>query len=178
MHCKNAVLSCSPELQNQILQGWDSEICSLKFLYAFHLHINLRITDLTEMSQSQEPIQETLLTVFSQVDQYEMVNSTHALFFFFNVYIFIYFWLCWVFIAACRLSLVAASGGYSSLQCSGFSLRWVLLLRSIGSRHTGSVVAVCRLSSCGSWALEHRLSSCGTQAQWLRSMWDLPGPGI
>ena len=29
-------------------------------------------------------------------------------FFFLN---FIYFWLRWVFIAACRLSLVAASGG-------------------------------------------------------------------
>ena len=28
----------------------------------------------------------------------------------------------------------------------------------------------------GSWALEHRLNSCGTQAQ-LCSMWGLPGPG-
>ena len=34
------------------------------------------------------------------------------------------------------------------------------------------------LSSCGSWALERRLSSCGTQAQSLHSMWDLPGPGL
>ncbi|KAJ8788368.1 hypothetical protein J1605_000424 [Eschrichtius robustus] len=25
---------------------------------------------------------------------------------------------------------------------------------------------------------EHRLSSCGTQTYLLRSMWDLPGPGI
>ena len=32
--------------------------------------------------------------------------------------------------------------------------------------------------SCGSWALEHRLSSCSTQAQLLRGIWDLPGPGI
>ena len=30
----------------------------------------------------------------------------------FNFY-FIYFWLCWVFVAACGLSLVAARGGYS-----------------------------------------------------------------
>ena len=35
----------------------------------------------------------------------------------------IYFWLCWVFVAAHGLSLVAASGGYSSLRCAGFSLR-------------------------------------------------------
>ena len=34
-----------------------------------------------------------------------------------------------------------------------------------------------RLSSCGSWALECRLSSCGALAQLLRGMWSLPGPG-
>ena len=32
-----------------------------------------------------------------------------------QIYLFIYFWLCWVFIAVCRLSIDAASGGYSSL---------------------------------------------------------------
>ena len=41
-------------------------------------------------------------------------------------------------------SLVAASGGYSLLQCTG-------------SRCTG-------FSSCGTRALEHRLSSCGSWA--------------
>ena len=35
------------------------------------------------------------------------------------------------------LSLVAVSGGYSWLQCTGFSLRWLLLLRSMGSTHAG-----------------------------------------
>ena len=39
--------------------------------------------------------------------------------------LFIYFWLRWVFVAAHGLSLVAASGGYSSLRCVGFSL-WCL----------------------------------------------------
>ena len=53
------------------------------------------------------------------------------------------------------LSLVAVSGSYSSLQCMGFSLRWLLLLQSAGSRHTGfssSVVVAHRLScsaACG-----------------------------
>ena len=42
------------------------------------------------------------------------------------IYLFIFLWLPWVFVAACRLSLVAASRGYSSLQCSGFSLWWLL----------------------------------------------------
>ena len=36
----------------------------------------------------------------------------------------------------------------------------------------------CGLSSCASWALEHRLSSCGTRASLLHGMWDLPGPGL
>ena len=48
-----------------------------------------------------------------------------------------FYWLRWVFVAACGLSLVAASRGYSLLQCMGFSLRWLLLLRSTGSRARG-----------------------------------------
>ena len=77
-------------------------------------------------------------------------------FIYFNLF---YFWLCWVFIAVHGLSLVAVSGGYSLLQCAGFSLWWLLLLQSMGSRCTG-------------------LSSCGMQAWLLRGMWDLPGPGL
>ena len=92
--------------------------------------------------------------------------------FFFNKFIhFIYFWLHWVFIAARGLSLVAASGGQSSLQCAGLSLQWLLLLPSRGSRCAG-------FSSCGMWALERRLSSCDAQAQLLRGMWDPPWPGL
>ena len=55
------------------------------------------------------------------------------------MYVFIY-WLHWVFVAAHRLSLVVASRGCSLLRCTGFSLRWLLLLRSTGSRRVGSVV--------------------------------------
>ena len=42
--------------------------------------------------------------------------------------IFFFFWLHWVFSAVHGLSLVAASGGYSSLRCMGFSLWWLLFL--------------------------------------------------
>ena len=68
--------------------------------------------------------------------------------FFKKINLFIYFWLCWVFVAAHGLSLVAASRGYSLLRCAGFSLRWLLLLQSTGSRPAG-------------------FSSCSTQAQLL-----------
>ena len=55
-------------------------------------------------------------------------------------------------------SLVAVSGGYALVVvCRLFSWQRLLLLQSRGSRHEG-------FSSCGSWALEHRLSSCGSQA--------------
>ena len=55
-------------------------------------------------------------------------------------YLFIYFWLCWVFVSVQGLSLVAASGGHSSSWCTGLSLSRPLLLRSTSSRHAGSVV--------------------------------------
>ena len=35
---------------------------------------------------------------------------------FLKINLFLSFWLHWVFIAVCRLSLAAASGGYSSLS--------------------------------------------------------------
>ena len=85
--------------------------------------------------------------------------------------LFIYFWLRWVLTAARRLSPVAASRGCSLLWCAGFSLRWLLLLQSTGSRCVG-------FSSCGLRALECRLSSCGALAQLLCGMCNLPGPGL
>ena len=49
---------------------------------------------------------------------------------FYVFYLFIYFWLCWAFFAACGLSLVARSRAYSSLQqiwninCKSLWLPW------------------------------------------------------
>ena len=63
------------------------------------------------------------------------------------IYLFIYFWLCWVFVSVRGLSLVVASGGHSSLRCAGLSLSRPLLLWSTGSRRAGSVV-VARGPSC------------------------------
>ena len=67
---------------------------------------------------------------------------------------FIHFWLWWVFVAARGLSLIAVSRGYSWLGYMAFSLRWLLLLWSTGSRCVG-------FSSCSSWTLERGLSSRG-----------------
>ena len=93
------------------------------------------------------------------------ISNFLCLHFFKFIYLFIfYFCLCCAFIAAHGLSVVEASGGYSSLRCTGFSLLWLVLLRvqALGAR--ASVVMACGLSSCSSQALEHRLSSCGARA--------------
>ena len=42
------------------------------------------------------------------------------------------FSLHWVFVAACGLSLVAVSRGYSLVVFTNFSLQWFLLLQSMG----------------------------------------------
>ena len=76
------------------------------------------------------------------------------------IYLFIYFWLRWVFIAVHGLSLVAASGGYSSLRCTGFSLQWLLSLWSTDSRHVGFI-------SCGTRAQQLWLTGSREPAQQL-----------
>ena len=62
-------------------------------------------------------------------------------------------------------------GATLQLWCEGFSLQWLLLLGSAGSRHSG-------FDSCSSQALEHRLNNCGSQAQMLCGIQDLPKSGI
>ena len=86
-----------------------------------------------------------------------LLSSQGDCFQIFYLFIYLYFCVCWVFVAVRGLSLVAVSRGYYSLRCVGFSLWWLLLLQSMGSRSTG-------FSSCGLWALECRLSSCGARA--------------
>ena len=102
-------------------------------------------------------------------------------------YLFIYFYkFMYLFIFGCIGSSLLHAGflqlwrvgatlrcGVRASRCSGFSC---CRARALGVR--ASVVVAHGLSSCGTWALERRLSSCGTQAQLLRGMWDLPGPGL
>ena len=75
-------------------------------------------------------------------------SKHHSFFFFFwnsFIYLFIYLWLCWVFISVRGLSVVAASGGHSSSRCAGLSLS------------PASLVVEHRLQT-------RRLSSCGSRA--------------
>ena len=49
-------------------------------------------------------------------------HAGHIRSFVLSLYLLIYLWLRWVFIAACGFSLVVPSRGYSSLQGTGFLL--------------------------------------------------------
>ena len=82
------------------------------------------------------------------------------------IYLFIYLWLCWVFVAVHRLSLVAASGaatilrcGVQSSRCGGFCCcgawalgAWASVVVGRGLQSAGSVVVAHGLScstACG-----------------------------
>ena len=99
-----------------------------------------------------------MIAVLVEVAMLFLLQNCSSLNFYFIL--FIYFWLRWVFVVACRLSLVVGNRGYSSLRCAGFSLQWLLLLRSTGSRCTG-------FSSCGTWAQQLWLAGSRVQAQQL-----------
>ena len=89
-------------------------------------------------------INENISTTY--LDKYLRKYKTFTYFFFFLkvlaplIIIYLFIWLCWVFVSVRGLPLAAASGGHSSSRCTGLSLSRPLLLRSTGSRRAGSVV--------------------------------------
>ena len=68
-----------------------------------------------------------------------------VLFFLKFIYLFIYLWLCWGFISACRLSLGVASGGYSAVAARGLLTVVASLVAEHGLQARG-------LQSCGAQA--------------------------
>ena len=81
---------------------------------------------------------------FRTRDQTHIPCIGRRIFFLINLFIYLYFWLCWVFVSVRGLSLVAASGGHSSSRCTGLSLS-----RPLIAEHR---LQMRRLSSCGSRA--------------------------
>ena len=79
--------------------------------------------------------------------------------FFFNFYLFIFFWLCWVFVFVRGLSSSCGKRGPLFIAVRGPLTIAV------------SLVAEHRLQT-------RRLSNCGSRAQLLCGMWDLPRPGL
>ena len=91
-----------------------------------------------------------------------MMLSSFSYFFKKNKFIYFIFDCVGSSLLHVGFSLVAASGGYSLLWCVASHCGGFSRARALGVR--ASVVVARGLSSCGSWALEHRLSSCGARA--------------
>ena len=70
--------------------------------------------------------------LFSHITAIHAFISWIRIFFFFKIYLVSLFWLCWLFIAVRRLSVVAESGSLPWLRFLGFSLQWILLSRGMG----------------------------------------------
>ena len=68
-----------------------------------------------------------------------------------------------------RLFSVKCQVGAIPITVPRLLIAMASLVVSLG--HTG-------FSSCSSWALEHRLNSCGAGAQFFRGMWDPPALGV
>ena len=94
------------------------------------------------------------------------------------LYLFIYFYK-FIYLFQAALGLCCCARALSS--CGEQGLLFVAvrgLLTAVASLVVEHGLQARGLSSCGSWALERRLSSFDTRAQLLRGMWDLPGPGL
>ena len=58
---------------------------------------------------------------------------------------YLFIWLCWVFVAECRLSLAAVSGGYSLVAVCRLLIAVASLVAEQALGHRG-------FRSCGTWA--------------------------
>ena len=155
MYCKSSFpVVYSPYNLHSIL----TSVC-LIFLCCLHKSFPLQIFPLAFCLESPSPLCSDIYLHFLYCDFLKCGQSFFVKNYLF-IYLFIYFWLHWVFGAARGLSLVVVSGGYSSLRCAGFSLRWLLLLWNTGSRRMG-------FSSCGMWAQKLWLVGSRAQAQYL-----------
>ena len=134
--------------------GQERKLTSRMKLHRYELKLlfTSRISSSSSPSSSSSSSSSLLPPLFSLFSTLSSpISSTFSpsssLFHLKKIYLFI-FWLHWVFVAACRLSLVAARGLLTVVAS---------LVVEHGSRRAG-------FSSCGLWALEHRLSSCGARA--------------
>ena len=113
-----------------------------------------------------QAISAVLLPCPGQAESWPLASSFYFILLkIFFISLFIYLWLHWVFVAACGLY-----SSWSDWELLFDSVRGLLIAVSslcCGTQALGawaSVVVACGLGSCGSRALEHRLSSCGARA--------------
>ena len=85
------------------------------------------------------------------------MTGRRGLVFFVCFFLYLFLFLAVLGLRCCVRAF--SSCGELASHCGGFSCCGA---RALGAQ--ASAVVARGLSSCGSWALEHRLSSCGTRA--------------
>ena len=167
----------------------------------FILFINLLIGHTTRLAEFQFPNQGPKEAMPSAVEAQSPNSWTtrefpdSIVFIFFNLCIYFFSRQLLYFLKKKNLFIFIFGCIGSSLLCEGFLQLWragATLHHSVRTSPCGvfsccgawalgtwaPVVVARGLSSCGSQALECRLSSCGAWAQLLHGMWDLPGPEL
>ena len=93
--------------------------------------------------------------------------------------VIIWFFLNFTYLFLAMLHLHCFVWAFSSCGNQGLLFLAVhgllIVVASLVAEHTLGCMG---FSSCSSWALEPRLSGCGTWVKLFLGMWDLPGPGI
>ena len=110
--------------------------CLVVFLLLFITFANFTRIQNCCIHTSPEPL--IFFSVIHSINSYQGFSPGPVFFFLMFIYLCIYLlkFLVAVGLRSCMwLSLVAVSRVYSSLQCTGFSLQWILLLQFPGSRH-------------------------------------------
>ena len=111
--------------------------------------------------------------IFLQISSHMYVQGCSLQYFFcFKIFLYLFYLLLFIF-GCIGSSLLGV--GFLQLQRAGATLR----CRARASHCSG--FSYCRAQALSVWAslaVAHGLSSCGSRAQLLRSMQDLPGPGL
>ena len=119
------------------------------------------VEDLMELeAQRKDKVRQEEEEVTEEPKRFTTQEMARGFSFFFHKFIyFIYLFLAVLGLCCCaRAFSSCGERGYPSLWYVGFSLRWLLLLQSTGSRHVG-------FSSCGTRAQELWLTGSRAQAQ-------------
>ena len=136
---------CNLSGSHLLTVGWGSgpmgrgRLISSPLARALYFHFSMDLAGKWSTSKTVEMGRSQLL-FFRKVEKVLRAVIFKPDFLKINLFIYIYFWLCWVFISVRGLSPVVASGGHSSSRCAGLLPSRPLPLRSTGSRHAGSVV--------------------------------------
>ena len=141
-------------------------------LYLFFSDKTLTSTDMHKLERILNPVWHVYHWMWEILGSYTWFVRINIWFHYysdiysFSIFYLFIFWLFCIFIGAQAFSSLGERG-YSLVVVCGLFIAVAFL---VGGWTVG-------LSGCGSWAREHKLNSCGSQAQLPCGMWDLPGSG-